>query len=357
MAIDNSILRNITGPGGREFLTAKEEVKDAYSRGGLPSAIGMGLRKTPGVLAATVRDTITPEPLRRGLKTLAKGTGEVGKTALTGDITSRATETFPNKTMSNKFSGMVDRIASDRSEQIIPKSTGLREMTKDQRAVASLKDFDKDLAVSGTPRQVGGYEVSGMTSDELERFSRTPTRPGTRMLRTGRPEGGWSPDYSRQPAEEQMPVFKAPGFTGEAKAARINSQKQQWLKERRGAGDAMNLVKTQQEGQTARTLMDMGTAQEKNRILEESNLRQERRLGRPQQVKPDAKVIKVPDGSGGLKDEIRTYDAATGTYVRAMGDQQSLKTIPKNKSDLVSGESYTLPDGRIGMWDGENFSL
>jgi len=139
-------------------------------------------------------------------------------------------------------------------------SFGKRMQTRDQRATARLKAFDKDLAVSGRTRQAGNYEVSGMTSGEFERFNRAPVHGGQRQvsgaLRGGsvRPEGGWAPRVTT-PFKEQMPKFDAPGFTGADKAARIHSQKQQWLEERRGAADASKLAEVGEAGQTARTSM------------------------------------------------------------------------------------------------------
>jgi len=48
-------------------------------------------------------------------------------------------------------------------------------------------------------RMEGPYEITDSTWNpaEAQRFGTQPTRPGTQMVRTGRPEGGWSPDYQK----------------------------------------------------------------------------------------------------------------------------------------------------------------
>lgn len=80
-------LQNITGPGGQEFFDATNDVKDAYNTGGFSSAAGVAVRNIPGVVAATVRDTITPEPLRRGLSSLIGEAKEFGTAVASGKAT------------------------------------------------------------------------------------------------------------------------------------------------------------------------------------------------------------------------------------------------------------------------------
>lgn len=146
---------------------------------------------------------------------------------------------------------------------------------------------------------------------------------------------------------ERMPVFTAPGFKGAARKARINTQKRRWLRERRKAADAMTLASMNQNATTTRTAMDNNTslatmeannkrsrinnettnatALERNDIFEENNIRDnESKLSRLNQVKPDSKVVKVPDGLGGLKDQVVSL-GQDGKYRNAMGNQ-TLKT-------------------------------
>jgi len=129
-----------------------------------------------------------------------------------------------------------------------------------RQATLDIKAFDKDLAVSGRRRPVAGYQVSGMTSGEFDRFSRTPARPATRAERGLTPVGpnnsgrGYSPDYGRN-RDDQEPNWNelSKGFTGVQKQARIASLKKQYGEERRGARDTSRLGQSAQSAQASRT--------------------------------------------------------------------------------------------------------
>lgn len=242
-----NVLQNIIGPGGREFFEAKSKVKDAYREGGVSSALGIGLRETPRVLAATIRDIITPEPLRRGLGTLVGEVGEVGRAAVTGKAVPTLAPQTNNKQMDNSQLLSLSQVESDIGKRgsFVPgkdgesqwkglqggwlrdESTGKRYMVGADRgdtmySVDGAGEIDnnfkeRQLSKFGT-RSTSPYAVtdSTWTPEETERFNRQPERIGNDAreqqkrqfdirqagVGTGRSFG---PTSTRQNVLQQMP--------------------------------------------------------------------------------------------------------------------------------------------------------
>ena len=394
---------NIIGPGGHEFFNAKKQVKEAYEKGGFSSAAGIALRKTPGVLAATVRDTITPEPLRRGLSSLAGEAGNFGSAALTGDVTPI------EKVSADRSKILADNIAQQSLNQLsnpviseipnVRRDTELGKITSSAKSLAdggqrntfsiggNTLSYDlskKDLSIKKSIEDIDAKIAQGFepTPEQSQRIAELKRKAGftlggtDRKLSTNEVTGlqqlgnGLEVTFdSSIPQDRRLEFMKnSSGEMSEKETDNRNLAQQQWLA-RQGysksdpyaglsnrAKRELLVQKSKNKQSGVNNAATNAIAEERNRILEEGNIRQEERLSTPKQVKPDVRVIKVPDGFGGFKDQIMRV-GPDGNYISAMGDQQDIKPMPKNKKELLSGESYLLPDGRMGIWDGENFTL
>jgi len=81
-------------PGAKRAAKTAGKVNAAVEKGGISAGIGIGARRALGDfgaiakdVATTVRDTVTPPLLRKGLNNLWEGTKNATKTAFTGEVT------------------------------------------------------------------------------------------------------------------------------------------------------------------------------------------------------------------------------------------------------------------------------
>lgn len=244
-----------------------------------------------------------------------------------------------------------------------------------RQATLELNAYDKDLAVSGKKQQVGPYEVSGMTSEELARFSRQPTRPGTRMMSTGRPAGGWSTQggggqpefkeiapprsvgdiqrYKREVTErdKRMGFAQKTGEMAESQRRgdiaqmKAGSDIEQQQFERGVATEGFE-SKREQQGKLLALQEEFRnpdtTPQRRRQIERESSLLRGDKPMRPQVLKRDTEF----NGT----EEIST-DPWTGLPLNR--GQQSVPPV----SARVKGKTMTTTrDGRKMVWDGDSWT-
>lgn len=99
----------------------------------------------------------------------------------------------------------------------------------------------------------------------------------------------------QKPEPERMPRFTAPGFKGAEKAARIHSQKQQWLRERRKAADLVNLANINERGDMNRTRLMAEMSQNQNILQAKQQANQNALLerGRNDRARADREARKM----------------------------------------------------------------
>lgn len=400
--LDKINQNNTIMPGGRELFDTAKQVKEAYQKGGFSSAAGIGLRNIPRVFAATTRDIIAPEPLRRGLRKLAGETAEFGKAAILGEVTPTSngdqileddTKTLPQQSLSQLPDPLINEIPNIRRDTELGKMTSSAEALDDGGQKNTFSIGGNTLSYNLSPHDLAVKKsIEDIDARIAQGFEPTPEQAqkiAALKKRAGFTRGGTDRDLSSDsiqglqqlgngldvtfdesvPQDRRLAFMRASsGEMSERETNARNLQHQQWLGRQgyrepdpyAGLGNRAKRELMVQEAKNKQsgiesTAADV-TATERNRILEEQNIRENKRLLRPTQTKSGTKVIKVPDGFGGFKEEIWT-DRSDVKYTRAMQNQQKPKPMPRNKNELISGESYLLPDGRMGIWDGENFSL
>ena len=359
-----NFLQNIQGPGAQEFSNALNKTKEAYQEGGFSSALGVGVRNTPGVIAATIRDTITPEPLRRGLSALAGEGKEVTKAVVSGKAT--PTEQEP-KTWADNVA-RASKPLTRGSVEDHGKTTNMQEgalidpviAPKINEPVNALRDAELGKMTSSAKRlpdgsqrntlSIGGNTLSYNPADfnrgdnNIIESANKPIR-GLQQLGNGL---DITFDKSIPQNIRQAVVANSSGEMSPEETQRRNLARQQFL-DRQGYKEAdpyeglntrakreLMIQKEQNKQSSLNNQADNAVQAERNRILEKSNLLEDERLKMPKEVKPDSQVLDFTDNIGNKRQEIWANDGS-GKYVRAMADQQTVEsptiaTIEKMKS-------------------------
>jgi len=287
-------LENIQGPGGREFTDATKEVGTAYKEGGFPSAAGIAARKAPGIIAATVRDVVTPEPVRRGLSELYQSGKEFTRAAALGEITPKDavissknavispvdntaisdtnTINLPRKSLEQLSAPKINEIYNARRDAELGKMTSSARKLPGggQRNTFSLggNTISYDVGADGVPI---GHKRSlqnlsnGTAAQQAE--ARFNSRPAVNPTKEALAQ--WDYQQGLKSGRYQPKTDPYAGLSARAK-------RELMLQESRNRQSGLENINTNK------------IAQDRNRILEESNIRDSQRMLEQAKSKSDS---------------------------------------------------------------------